>query len=798
MTGAAIAPAQALTLAPPCFDELVDAAERLWQAGQRRRPSALARARRVLPAALFREVETRGMARAEAEQVVAREAGFRNWTELQTRRDPAGFDDSARERAIVEAALAGAESVASRLLADAEDIENSLPCALALASDDALRLLSEANAAHPCGELGWLPLHYVCFSRFGNGDAAVGARRVAIAERLLALGADPNIGMVESETVRGFRTCLGGAVGRARSPELARRLLSAGAEIDDGPTLYEGSAMWEAVRCRDVESLQLLVEHEPPFWHICHALPQALHFADEAGNEMLRLLLAAGADTNWTMGSRGFDGNCLHEAIMLGRDVGTVQALLAAGAQVDFLDRDGRVPLQLAVALNQSDTAALLRENSADDGKVRPVDRLVSACLAGDHAGVRRIVEEGDDVAGSFKPTDHVWLGRALHTGNVAAARLMLEAGFDANVHDDDGQYPLHVAAARGDVAAVECLLGGDGPSATRTIAFGQRFLPQPKPSHHPVELRRDGQVRQAAGRHADPKATNYAAETALDQALRLDDEDVRDRLAELLMNDVTDEARPRNDDPAFAGKFEQAADAVVAGDADALAKLLADLPALVEGRSARAHRCTLLNYLGANGFEHERQKTPPNAVQIIELLLAAGSDPNASSYAYRGGPGANTMALLTSSSHPQRAGLTIPMVAALARGGAVVGAEYELLCALHEADREQRLGDALGQIDVAAAAAAQALVQAAATNERMLLLALLDAGVDVNAPGNQSIRPLHQAAFYGHEELVDVLLERGADLTLTDDLYNGTAAGWARAGEHEALSKRLSELAAR
>ena len=761
MTGAAIAPAQALTLAPPCFDELVDAAERLWQAGQR--PSALARAGRVLPAALFREVETRGMARAEAEQVVAREAGFRNWTELQTRRDPAGFDDSARERAIVEAALAGAESVASRLLADAEDTENSLPCALALASDHALRLLNEANASHPCGAQGWLPLHYVCFSRFGNGDAAVRARRIAIAERLLALGADPNIGMVESETVRGFRTCLGGAVGRARSPELARRLLSAGAEIDDGPTLYEGSAMWEAVRCRDVESLQLLVEHEPPFWHICHALPQALHFADEAGDEMLRLLLAAGADTNWTMGSRGFDGNCLHEAIMLGRDVGTVQALLAAGAQVDFLDRDGRVPLQLAVALNQSDTAALLRENGADVGKVRPVDRLVSACLAGDHAGVRRIVEEGDDVAGSFKPTDHVWLGRALHTGNVAAARLMLEAGFDANVHDDDGQYPLHVAAARGDVAAVECLLGLGG-----------------------------------SARHADPKATNYAAETALDQALRLDDEDVRDRLAELLRNDVTDEIRPRNDDPVFAGKFEQAADAVVAGDADALAKLLADLPALAEARSARAHRCTLLNYLGANGFEHERQKTPPNAVQIIELLLAAGSDPNASSYAYRGGPGANTMALLTSSSHPQRAGLTIPMVAALARGGAEIGAEYELLCALHEADREKRLGDALGQIDVAAAAAAQAVVQAAATNERMLLLALLDAGVDVNSPGNQSIRALHQAAFYGHEELVDVLLERGADLTLTDDLYNGTAAGWARAGEHEALSRRLSELAAR
>ena len=759
MTGAAIAPAEA----PLCFDELVDAAERLWQAGQRRRPSALARAKRVLPAALFREVEARGMARVDAEQVVAREVGFRDWPELQATRDPAGLDDSGRERAIVEAALAGDESWVTRLLADAQDVGHSLPCALALASDDALRLVNEANAARPTGARSWLPLHYVCFSRYGNGDAAVRARRIAIAERLLALGADPNVGAVESETVRGFRTCLGGAVGRALSADLARCLLAAGAHIDDGPTLYEGSAMWEAVRCLDVESLQLLVEHEPPFWHICHALPQALHFAGEVGDEMVRLLLAAGADPNWTMGSMGFDGNCLHEAIMLGRDVDTLQALLTAGAQLDFLDRDGRVPLQLAVALNRSDVAALLRENGADDDAVRAVDRLASACFAEDHDGMRRILERGDGVADSFKPTDHVWLGRALRTGNVAAARLMLEAGFDADAHDDDGQFPLHVAAARGNVEGVECLLGVDD-----------------------------------SRRRADLEATDYAAETALDHALRLDDEDVRDRLAELLANDLTDEVRPRNDDRVFAEKFEQAADAVAAGDADTLAKMLTDLPALAEARSARAHRCTLLNYLGANGFEHERQKTPPNAVQIIELLLAAGSDPNASSYAYRGGPGANTMALLTSSSHPQRAGLTIPMVAALARGGANVGAEYELLCALHEADREQRLGDALSRVDAAAPATAEALVQAAATNERLLLLALLDAGVDINAPGAQSIRALHQAAFYGHEELVTLLLERGADPTLTDDLYDGTAAGWARAGEHEALYERLSKLMAR
>ena len=257
--------------------------DELLRAARQRRPSALARAKRVLPGALFGAVEARGMALTEVQRVVAREAGFRGWAELQASRNPEQFDDAQRERAIVEAALAGEDALAARLLAAAPTANQSLACALALATDQALHLIDEANATDSRGEGDWLPLHYICFSRFGNGDAEVRARRVAIAERLLALGADPNVGMVESETGRGFRTCLGGAVGRARSPDLARRLLAAGAHIDDGPTLYEGSAMWEAVRCRDVESLQLLIEHEPPFWHICHALPQALHFDDHAG-----------------------------------------------------------------------------------------------------------------------------------------------------------------------------------------------------------------------------------------------------------------------------------------------------------------------------------------------------------------------------------------------------------------------------------------------------------------------------------------------------------------------------------
>ena len=72
--------------------------------------------------------------------------------------------------------------------------------------------------------------------------------------------------------------------------------------------------------------------------------------------------------------------------------------------------------------------------------------------------------------------------------------------------------------------------------------------------------------------------------------------------------------------------KFEEAADAVVSGDIDTLTRLLDENPALSHERSTREHRCTLLHYVGANGFEGFRQKSPKNAVEIAELLLERGA----------------------------------------------------------------------------------------------------------------------------------------------------------------------------
>jgi hypothetical protein len=118
--------------------------------------------------------------------------------------------------------------------------------------------------------------------------------------------------------------------------------------------------------------------------------------------------------------------------------------------------------------------------------------------------------------------------------------------------------------------------------------------------------------------------------------------------------------------------QFEAAADAIVTGDIHTLERLLLENPKLARARSAREHRATLLHYVGANGVEGYRQKTPKNIVAIAELLLASGADVNAEADVYGGG--ATPLALVATSIHPQHAGVQTALMEKLLAHGAVIG----------------------------------------------------------------------------------------------------------------------------
>ena len=85
---------------------------------------------------------------------------------------------------------------------------------------------------------------------------------------------------------------------------------------------------------------------------------------------------------------------------------------------------------------------------------------------------------------------------------------------------------------------------------------------------------------------------------------------------------------------------FEAAADCVVTGNTEGLLRLLEEIPTLATARSPRPHHGTLLHYSAANGVEDQRQRTPTNAVQVADILIAHGADINAPADFYGGGGG--------------------------------------------------------------------------------------------------------------------------------------------------------------
>jgi len=276
------------------------------------------------------------------------------------------------------------------------------------------------------------------------------------------------------------------------------------------------------------------------------------------------------------------------------------------------------------------------------------------------------------------------------------------------------------------------------------------------------------------------------------------------------------------------AAAFESAADAIVRGDEVALLELLRKHPDLIRTRSAREHRATLLHYVSANGVENYRQKSPPNAARITELLLAAGADVEAEADVYGGG--CTALGLVATSTPPRQAGVQIPVMRVLLDHGAQIehpdlagkggGGDAIYAClangcpeaAQYLVERGSRVGlvgaAGIGRLDlvrqfVDAAEPARremALRYGAGYGHPPIVTFLLDRGVHVDAHHGDGQTALFYAILGDHLDVVRLLLERGANphmKTQWGDLVGGAIWRAAHGGSADRASEIIEALIA-
>jgi len=263
---------------------------------------------------------------------------------------------------------------------------------------------------------------------------------------------------------------------------------------------------------------------------------------------------------------------------------------------------------------------------------------------------------------------------------------------------------------------------------------------------------------------------------------------------------------------------FERAVEAIIHGDAATLRRLLREHPDLVRQRSPRTHHSTLLHYVGANGVEGFRQKTPKNAVEIANILLDAGAEVDAMADMYKG---STTLGLVATSIHPQLAGVQDDLIATLLERGAAIdhpnaaGNRHNAVngCLANGRDRAaETLARRGATLDLEGAAGIGWLdvvktffdddgsLRPGSTEEQLLsglqwaceynhanvVEYLIARGADV-AKVHRGQTPLHWAAVSGHADIVRLLLDHGAPKDIRDERYDGTPLQWAEYGAREA-----------
>jgi hypothetical protein len=454
--------------------------------------TALARFAQHLPAAARHtpdEIATLELRLHDAQSCIAREYGFVSWADLALYVETSVLAHR-EQTALIRRWLALAYGsdvtgtyyaprprVAVHLLQEHRDLLASDPhvaCATGQLDVVVQTIAADPDWLHRAsGPLNLPPLVAVTHSRLGELPEFIESLREC-ARHLLQAGASANqrIGnrLPPASLANPDETeplsALYGAAGVIRDPALTELLLQAGADPNDGESLYHS--------LENPDCTRVLLKYGARVAGT-NALRRALDMADPTA---LELVLAHGGDPNEPAGEGPTKiwGAPLLSAIAVSRSPRHIAALLAAGADPKARTAAGVSAYRLASQIGLTETVDLLRAYGAQES-LSADDEFVAACARADAAEARRIQAGRPDLPRSLPEDQQRLLPDAAAWGSKAAVKVMVELGWpiDARGGDWDAS-ALNHAVFDGDASLTAFLLA-HGANWRDKQGFGDNVL---------------------------------------------------------------------------------------------------------------------------------------------------------------------------------------------------------------------------------------------------------------------------------------------------------------------------------
>ncbi|KRR20224.1 hypothetical protein CQ14_23565 [Bradyrhizobium lablabi] len=469
------------------LEHLKKQAKQLIRLYRSRDPAAMARLRSALPVAAGRsddDMASLELRLHDAQSCLAREHGFASWPDLKQYVDVQMAARDKRDARILHWAqllysgdVSGTVNranprVALRILADDPELIAGDPyLACAIGDEGALRQATAADPTwvnRPGGPLRLPPLFAVAHSSLLRVDE-FRQRLHASARLLIADGADVNQHIFSrwppGSLAEPDQSCplstLYGAAGSSHDPALTKLLLDAGANPNDGESLYHSL---ENPACT-----RLLLEHGARIAG-SNAIYRSIDLEDDTA---LKLLLQHGGDPNEpALNAPLTDWDSPLAWAIYRRRPHHVRALLEAGTDPTRTTAAGVSPYRLALQFGLTDAAALLR-GPAGEPDISDEERFVAACARGDETAARAIQARRPDLPASLLPTQSRLLPDMAAAGADDVVKLMVTLGWPIAARGGDWDASaLNQAVFRGNAGLTRFLLE-HGAEWTERHGFG-------------------------------------------------------------------------------------------------------------------------------------------------------------------------------------------------------------------------------------------------------------------------------------------------------------------------------------